>query len=331
MSPPFPTNHAVAPLLDVADLRIAFGAQQAVRGIGFTIHEGETLALVGESGSGKSLTALSVMGLLPDGARIAGGSIRFAGRDVATLSPAARRTLRGGEIGMIFQEPMTSLNPVMTIGDQIVEALRQHQPLSRGAAKIRALELIDLVRIPDPRRRFADYPHQLSGGMRQRVMIAIAVACGPRLLIADEPTTALDVTIQAQVLELLDRLRRDLSMAMLLITHDLGVVGQWADRVAVMYAGRKVEEGHPDALFTRPLHPYTQGLLAASPRLEDSYHYSDGPLTEIPGSIASAAGQAGCTFAPRCAHASDACRADIPALRHLDHGRQVACPLAFQD
>jgi peptide/nickel transport system ATP-binding protein len=330
-SPLAAVTHTVAPLLDVTGLRVAFGDKEAVRGLDFTLHEGETLALVGESGSGKSLTALSVMDLLPGAARIAGGTVRFAGRDVATLSPRARRALRGGEIGMIFQEPMTSLNPVMTIGAQIVEALAQHQPLSRAAARARALELLDLVRIPDPARRFADYPHQLSGGMRQRVMIAIAVACGPRLLIADEPTTALDVTIQAQVLELLDRLRRELSMAMLLITHDLGVVGQWADRVVVMYAGRKVEEGDPADLFAQPLHPYTRGLLSAAPRLEDSYHYSDGPLVEIPGSIASAAGQAGCAFAPRCAHALDGCRTQVPALRLFAPGRQVACPPAFQD
>ncbi len=328
--PAFAVPHAITPLLEVQDLHVAFGSKPAVRGISFTVHEGETLALVGESGSGKSMSALSVMGLLPDGGE-ASGTIRFAGRDVSTLSPAARRALRGGEIGMIFQEPMTSLNPVMTIGAQIVEALRQHQPLSRAAAKARALELIDLVRIPDPKRRFQDYPHQLSGGMRQRVMIAMAVACGPRLLIADEPTTALDVTIQAQVLELLDRLRRDLSMAVLLITHDLGVVGQWADRVTVMYAGRKVEEGDPSALFALPLHPYTQGLLRASPRLEDAQHYTQGPLAEIPGLIASAVGQDGCAFAPRCPQAVAACRAAVPSLRILESGRKVACPLASQD
>ncbi|HZV10726.1 MAG TPA: ABC transporter ATP-binding protein [Novosphingobium sp.] len=317
---------SIAPLLEVANLRIAFGRQEAVQGVSFTLHEGETLALVGESGSGKSLTALSTLDLLPDGAAISGGTIAFAGADLAGLAPAARRALRGGDIGMIFQEPMTSLNPVMTIGQQIIEALRQHQRLSRRAARTRALELLDLVRIADPHRRIEDYPHQLSGGMRQRVMIAMAVAAGPRLLIADEPTTALDVTIQAQVLELIDRLRRDLSMAVLLITHDLGVVGQWADRVVVMYAGRTVEEGDPAALFARPLHPYTKGLLAASPRLEDSHHYTSGPLVEIPGSIASASGQPGCAFAPRCPQAAAACRIAPPPLRQWAAGRQVACP-----
>ncbi|MCE7796148.1 ABC transporter ATP-binding protein [Sphingobium sufflavum] len=320
------------PLLAVEDLRIGFGAHQPVSGVGFDVREGETLAIVGESGSGKSLTALSIMGLLPSSARIApGSSIRFEGREISALSVKDARALRGGSIGMIFQEPMTCLNPVMTIGDQVAEALRQHQPLTRKAAKARAVELLDLVRIPDPHRRVADYPHQLSGGMRQRVMIAIAVACGPRLLIADEPTTALDVTIQAQVLDLIDRLRRELSMAVLLITHDLGVVAQWADRVVVMYAGRKVEQGEPDPLFARPLHPYTQGLLTASPRLDDNFHYSDGPLNEIPGSISSVAGQVGCAFAPRCAHACTACRETIPVLHHLTDGRQVACPVLITE
>ena len=320
----------VPPLLEIEDLRIRFGAHEAVQGVSFTVHEGETLALVGESGSGKSLTALSAMTLLPDTACVA-GRLRFAGRDIAGLTLAQQRALRGGEIGMIFQEPMTSLNPVMTIGAQIVETIRQHEKLSAKAARTRALELIDLVRIPDPQRRFHDYPHQLSGGMRQRVMIAMAVACRPRLLIADEPTTALDVTIQAQVLELIDSLRRELAMAVLLITHDLGVVGQWADRVVVMYAGRTVEAGDPAELFARPLHPYTRGLLGAAPRIDGHNHYTSGPLAEIPGSIASALGQTGCSFAPRCAHAEAGCRAEIPPLRALGEGRTVACRLAHAD
>ncbi|PNU05528.1 ABC transporter ATP-binding protein [Novosphingobium guangzhouense] len=318
-------------LLAVDDLRVAFGEKQPVKGISFEINEGETLAIVGESGSGKSLTALSIMGLLPAGGTIAHGSIQFEGREITTLAPREARALRGGSIGMIFQEPMTCLNPVMTIGAQIIEALRQHQSLSRKAARARALELLDLVRIPDPHRRIDDFPYQLSGGMRQRVMIAVAVACSPRLLIADEPTTALDVTIQAQVLDLIDRLRRELSMAVLLITHDLGVVSQWADRVVVMYAGRKVEQARPDAMFGNPLHPYTRGLLNASPRLGDSYNYIDGPLYEIPGSISSLAGDRGCAFAPRCAHVRAGCRDAVPALATLSHGRQVACPVLLSE
>jgi len=328
VSPP----HRLAPsLLAVDDLRIAFGANEAVRGVSFDVREGETLAIVGESGSGKSVTALSIMSLLPSSARIANGSIRFEGREITGLDAREARKIRGASIGMIFQEPMTCLNPVMTVGDQIAEAVLQHQSISRKAAQARAIELLDLVRIPDPHRRAMDYPHQLSGGMRQRVMIAIAVACGPRLLIADEPTTALDVTIQSQVLDLIDRLRRELSMAVLLITHDLGIVGQWADRVVVMYAGRNVEQGEPGALFANPLHPYTLGLLTASPRLDDSYHYSDGPLNEIPGSIRSIAGERGCTFAPRCAYAGPGCRESIPPLLTLSDGRQVACPVLMQE
>ncbi|MGC4061093.1 MAG: ABC transporter ATP-binding protein [Aquabacterium sp.] len=302
-----------------------------MRGVGFEIHEGETLALVGESGSGKSLTALSIIRPAARGRPHRGGQHPLRGARDDAAPPREARALRGGSIGMIFQEPMTSLNPVMTIGAQIIEALRQHQPLSRKDARARAMDLLDLVRISDPHRRVDDYPHQLSGGMRQRVMIAIAVACSPRLLIADEPTTALDVTIQAQVLDLLDRLRRDLSMAVLLITHDLGVVAQWADRVAVMYAGRKVEQADPEALFAHPLHPYTRGLLNASPRLDDSYHYSDGPLYEIPGSITSSVGERGCAFAPRCPHARAGCREAVPGLQTLDHGRQVACPVLLKE
>jgi peptide/nickel transport system ATP-binding protein len=314
-----------APLLAVADLSISFGDRAAVRDLSFDVIEGETLAIVGESGSGKSVSALSIMGLLPPHARLS-GNIEFGGRDISSLPDTQLRQIRGADIGMIFQEPMTCLNPVMTIGDQIIEGVRAHQTLSRKTARARAIELLDLVRIPDPHRRVDDYPHRLSGGMRQRVMIAMAVACSPRLLIADEPTTALDVTIQAQVLDLLDTLRRDLSMAILLITHDLGIVGQWADRVVVMYAGSKVEQGRPEALFAQPFHPYTLGLLSASPRLDDNYHYKDGLLTEIPGAIASAANECGCPFAPRCPYAQPACRAARPALFALEDERQVACP-----
>ncbi|MEK6346258.1 MAG: ABC transporter ATP-binding protein [Burkholderia sp.] len=267
-------------LLEVRDLRVNFGAHEAVRGIDFEIREGETLALVGESGCGKSATALSLMRLLPDTARVS-GSVRFDGRELLTLTPRETRDLRGRDISMIFQEPMTSLNPVLSIGEQIVETLRRHEPLSRAAARVRAIELLDLVQIPEPARRFGDYPHELSGGQRQRVMIAMAVACRPRLLIADEPTTALDVTIQARILALLDSLRRELRMALLLITHDLGVVADHADRVAVMLAGRKVEAQPTAALFASPRHTYTQGLLNASLNLAGERHYRETSLPEI--------------------------------------------------
>ena len=316
-------------LLDVRGLTVRFPTADPVRGLGFTVRAGETVAIVGESGSGKSLTALALMRLLPRGARIASGQVLFAGQDLLQLPDRAMRGLRGREIGMVFQEPMTSLNPVRTIGWQIAEVLRQHEGLSARAARARAIELLDVVRIPDPQRRVDDYPHHLSGGMRQRVMIAMAIACRPRLLIADEPTTALDVTIQAQVLDLLDRLRRELSMGLVLITHDLGIVAQWADRVVVMYAGREVEQAPAGALFERPLHPYTRGLLSASPRLKSGHHYRDGPLAEIPGSITSALGQPGCAFAPRCALARNDCRTAAPPLLAVGAQRRVACPVAL--
>ena len=312
-------------LLDVRDFSVGFGSAQPVKGVSFTATSGEMLAVVGESGSGKSLTALGLMGLLPAHAKTA-GKILFDGRDLLTLPEREMRGIRGHDIAMIFQEPMTSLNPVLTIGDQIVEVLRIHEKLSRKQARRRAIDLLDLVSIPEASKRVDDYPHQLSGGMRQRVMIAIAVACNPRLLIADEATTALDVTIQAQVLQLLDRLRSQLNMAVILITHDLGIVAQWADRVVVMYAGRKIEQGLPGALFETPYHPYTQGLLAASPRLKADYHYREGPLTEIHGSIVSAAGEKGCSFRPRCPVARSACGISVPALVEVSVDREVACP-----
>ncbi|WP_315777351.1 MULTISPECIES: ABC transporter ATP-binding protein [unclassified Bradyrhizobium] len=313
----------MAPLLDTEGLTIRFPNATPVKDLSFQIAEAETLAIVGESGSGKSLTALALMRLLPKTARITDGSIRFAGEDLVTVPEPAMRERRGRDIAMIFQEPMTSLNPVLTIGRQIVEVLRLHRGLTRAQARREARDLLDLVRIPD--RCLDDYPHRLSGGMRQRVMIAIAVACRPKLLIADEPTTALDVTIQAQVLELLDRLRRELSLALLLITHDLGVVGQWADRVVVMYAGRKVEEARPEPLFNDPLHPYTQGLLAASPRLHDDLHYRNSRLSEIPGSISSAVLEKGCPFVPRCPSRRDVCRTAFPDQQLAGFGRSVAC------
>jgi len=316
----------MADLIEVRGLTVAFRDAAPVRDLSFRIDRGETLALVGESGSGKSLTALALLRLLPGTAR-ATGEIRLDGRDLVALSERQFRDLRGRDIAMVFQEPMTSLNPVLTIGSQIVEVLRRHEGLSARAARGRAVELLDLVRIPEPARRLDDYPHLLSGGMRQRVMIAVAVACRPRLLIADEPTTALDVTIQAQVLDLLDRLRRDLDMALLLITHDLGVVAEWADRVVVMYAGRKVEEAPVERILAHPLHPYTRGLLGASPRLEGIGHYSTGRLTEIPGSIASAAGARACAFAPRCAWRAPRCEREAPPLATPAPGHAVACPV----
>src|SRR5271170_4331305 len=261
------------PLLDIADLKTWFftrdGVVRAVSGVSFYVLPGETLAIVGESGCGKSVTALSILRLIPSPpGRIVSGTIRFAGRDLLGLSEAQMRDVRGNEISMIFQEPMTSLNPVLTIGHQIAETLTLHQGLSRRAALDRAVEMLTLVRIPEAERRIRQYPHQLSGGMRQRVMIAMALSCNPKVLIADEPTTALDVTIQAQILDLMRELRQTFGTAMILITHDMGVVAENADRVVVMYAGRKVEEAPVDDLFERPAHPYTKGLLASIPKLD---------------------------------------------------------------
>jgi peptide/nickel transport system ATP-binding protein len=267
-------------ILQVDHLTVRFGTQSAVKDLSFVVHENEMLALVGESGCGKSTTALAIMQLLPASATL-DGRIDFEGRNLVGLSKPTMRSIRGNAISMIFQEPMTCLNPVLTIGHQIVEVLRRHEPLSAGAAWNRAVELLDLVKLPDPARRAHDYPHNLSGGQRQRVMIAMAVACRPRLLIADEPTTALDVTIQAQILQLLDSLRQEMSMAVLLITHDLGVVGQYANRVAVMYSGETVEDGATQRIFTQPTHPYTRGLLGASLTLDQNLHYRKRRLTEI--------------------------------------------------
>ncbi|MFJ3054502.1 ABC transporter ATP-binding protein [Herbaspirillum sp. NPDC087042] len=267
-------------LLEIRDLKVSFGQHQAVRGLDLSIAAGQTVALVGESGCGKSTTALSLLRLLGPSAKVS-GQVLFEGRDLLALSESELVALRGNAVSMIFQEPMTSLNPVLSIGQQLIEAIRLHQPLDQRAARARALELLALVRIPDPARRIDDYPHQLSGGQRQRVMIAMAVANRPRLLIADEPTTALDVTVQAQILELLDQLRRELGMAVLLITHDLGVVEQWADKVAVMFGGDKVEDAPTAQLFARPQHPYTRGLLGASLRLEQDLHYRQQRLPEI--------------------------------------------------
>ena len=267
-------------LIDIQGLNVAFPGHQAVRGLDLQIRAGETLALVGESGCGKSTTALALLGLLPRHARVQ-GRVLFEGQDLLALPERRRCALRGDRIAMIFQEPMTSLNPVLTLGDQIGEALRLHRGASARAARARAIELLDLVRVPEPQRRVDDYPHHLSGGQRQRAMIAAAIACQPALLVADEPTTALDVTVQAQILKLLDDLRAELDMGLLLITHDLAVVGEWADRVAVMVGGEKVEEGAASALLGHPRHPYTRGLLGASLRLDDATHYSTLRLPEI--------------------------------------------------
>ncbi|RWR04575.1 ABC transporter ATP-binding protein [Paenirhodobacter populi] len=317
-------------VLSVDNLTVRFGEAHPVNAVSFEVRPRETLAIVGESGSGKSLTALAMMGLLPRNAKVS-GAIRIATKegpaDMIGLPERQRRALRGKQVSMVFQEPMTSLNPVHTIGHQIGEALAAHEKLSPPARRARVIELMNLVRIPDATRRVDDYPHQLSGGMRQRVMIAIAVACRPRILIADEATTALDVTIQAQILQLLDRLRVELDMAIVLITHDLGVVAQWADRVVVMYAGHHVEEGAPGALFSKPLHPYTRGLLAASPRLHGALTYRDIPLAEIPGSITSAKGEPGCPFRPRCPRAAAICLGSMPPSVSHPGDRRTACHL----
>jgi peptide/nickel transport system ATP-binding protein len=319
-----------APLLEIESLKTHFftrdGVVRAVDGVSFVVHPGETLAVVGESGCGKSVTSLSVLRLIasPPG-RIVAGSIRFEGRDLLGLSEPEMRKLRGNDISMIFQEPMTSLNPVLTIGRQIAESLVVHRGMAQAEAMARAVELLRLVEIPDPQRRIEEYPHQLSGGMRQRVMIAMALACDPRLLIADEPTTALDVTIQAQILDLMRALKDKTGAAIVLITHDLGVVAEMAQRVVVMYAGRKVEEAPVDLLFERPRHPYTRGLLSSVPRLGDAAG-GRRRLAEIPGLVPSLREEMpGCAFAARCAHATERCRRETPPLEAKGAGQWVAC------
>jgi len=318
-------------LLEVSGLDVRFatprGDLRAVQGLTFAVDAGETVAIVGESGCGKSVTAMSVLRLVPEPPGRVQGAIRLNGRDLLTLSEREMRTLRGRDIGMVFQEPMTSLNPVLTVGRQIGETLRVHEGLSARAASTRAVEMLALVGIPAPERRIGEYPHQLSGGMRQRVMIAIALACAPRLLIADEPTTALDVTIQAQILDLMRDLKSRVGAAIVLITHDLGVVAEMAQRVVVMYAGRKVEEAAVAALFARPLHPYTRGLLGAVPRLGSSLAGAPrARLAEIPGQVPSMIGPvAGCGFAGRCPLASDICRREVPAVVAHAPAHLVAC------
>ncbi len=319
-------------LLEIRGLKTHFktddGWVHAVDGVDLSVNSGETVCLVGESGSGKSVTAMSVLKLVPmPPGRIVAGQVLWDGRDLVPLPPAEMQKLRGREIGVVFQEPMTALNPVYTVGEQICEGLRLHEGLSRAAAMERAAELLALVHIPQPSRRVHDYPHQFSGGMRQRVMIAMALACKPRLLIADEPTTALDVTIQAQILDLLDELKQRLGMAVLLITHAMGVVAEVAQRVVVMYAGQVIEEGSVEEVFERPWHPYTQGLIRSIPRIDaDASHGSR--LVSIPGTVPSLLEPPpGCRFAPRCAYARDACTQATPALREVGPGHRVACIL----
>jgi peptide/nickel transport system ATP-binding protein len=313
-------------LLEVRDLRTYFdtdrGLFRAVDGVSFKVESGRTVGLVGESGCGKSVTALSVMGLIAEPGRVEGTSITFEGRDLLELSGDERRRLRGRKLSMIFQEPMTSLNPVHTVGQQIVEGLRAHMDITPDAAKARAIEMLELVRIPSAKARFDDFPHQLSGGMRQRVMIAMALACDPQLLIADEPTTALDVTIQAQILDLLRDLQRRLGMSILMITHDLGVIAELADEVIVMYAGKIVESAPVRELFADPQHPYTIGLLGSIARLD----VERPRLATIEGVVPSAHNQPkGCRFAPRCPFADGRCHAEPPPLNDIGPLHQVAC------
>ncbi len=316
-----------APLVSIDDLTVQFrtdrGWSTAVEGVSFDIGDGDCVGVVGESGSGKSVTALSMLRLhARRTARFAGGSVRYDGRDLLRIPESDLRRIRGRDIAMVFQDPMSSLNPVLTICDQISESLRLHQNMSRADARRRAVELLDLVRIADAGRRVDEYPHRLSGGMRQRVMIAIAIACRPRLLIADEPTTALDVTIQAQILELLRDLRARLGMAVMLISHDLGVIAEFARRVIVMYAGRVVEDAPVDVLFRRPLHPYTEGLMASVPAIEGE----TARLYSIPGRIPDPDEVvAGCRFGPRCGYAEPVCRAAMPDLVAVDGDHRVRC------
>ena len=313
-------------LLEVDNLQTHFrtpdGVNRAVDGISFAVEAGETVAIVGESGCGKSVTANSILRLVPQPPGIIGGAIRFQGRDLLKLSERAMREVRGNDISMIFQEPMTSLNPVLTIGRQIAEPLRLHQGLSRESVEQRVVEMLGLVGIAEPRRRTREYPHQLSGGMRQRVMIAIALACRPKLLIADEPTTALDVTLQAQILELMRELKAESGAAIILITHDLGVVAEVCDEVAVMYAGEIVERADVDDLFASPQHPYTVGLLGSIPRLDRRATH----LATIEGMVPNMTNPpAGCRFAARCPFVDDACRAAPPPLVEARPGHWSRC------
>ena len=313
-------------LLEVKNLETEFrvkrGQVKAVNGVSFEVEKGEILAVVGESGSGKSVTSLSIMGLIRDPGKIVGGQILFNGEDLLKKNTREMEQIRGDKISMIFQEPMTSLNPVYRIKDQIMENILTHEKVSQEEALQRSIEMLDLVSIPAPERRAYDYPHQMSGGMRQRVMIAMALSCHPELLIADEPTTALDVTIQAQILDLINRLRKKLGMAVLLITHDLGVVAETADRVVVMYCGRVVEQAKVLDLFTDPKHPYTRGLLDSIPKLDEDRKrlYMIKGIVPDPTHLPK-----GCAFADRCDHCMEKCREHMPALVDQGNGRKVRC------
>ena len=321
------------PILAVDDLRTHFhtrdGIVRAVDGVSFRLGRGETLGIVGESGCGKSVTAMSILRLLPEPpAKVESGTILFEGRNLLDYSVDRMREVRGNEISMIFQEPMTSLNPVLTVGRQISESLILHQSMSKREALARAVEMLDLVRIPDPHRRVNEYPHQMSGGMRQRVMIAMALSCNPKVLIADEPTTALDVTIQAQILALMGELKERLGTAIIVITHDLGVVAEMAERVVVMYAGRKVEEAAVGPLFAEPLHPYTLGLMGSIPRLNEAAMQGDKRprLQEIEGTVPALIEPIpGCAFAPRCPFATDRCHTEAPPLEEKTAKHFAAC------
>jgi oligopeptide/dipeptide ABC transporter ATP-binding protein len=315
--------NVAASVLDVRDLAVEIGARRVVDGVSFALAPGETLALVGESGCGKSLTALALLGLLPGAARLAGGAALLEGTDLARLDERALRRIRGNRAAIVFQDPIGSLDPLMTVGDQLAEGLRAHRDLTRAAARDAALAMLRAVGIAEPERRLAQHPFELSGGMCQRVMIAIALAARPSVLIADEPTTALDVTIQAQILDLMKTLRRERGTAILLITHDMGVVADMADRVAVMYAGRIVETGPVETIFAAPRHPYTSLLLRSVPRLDDAPKEA---MAVIDGAVPGPeAWPEGCRFAPRCPLAEPACVAAVPPLEPIGDGRGVAC------
>ena len=323
-----PAHPLVAPVLEVRDLVTRFDTDQgivfAVKGISYSLHAGEALAIVGESGSGKTVGVLSIMGLVPQPpGRIVRGEAILGGRDLLKLSSAEWRRVRGREIAMVFQDPMTSLNPVLTLGFQLTEGLRRHLGKTPSEAKARAVEMLGLVGIPNPQARMSDFPHQLSGGQRQRVLIAMALSCGPSVLIADEPTTALDVTIQAQIVDLVKELQDELGMAMIWITHDLALVAGLADRVLVMYAGYVVEEAPVERLYTDPRHPYTRGLLRSMPRVDG---IEQGRLEAIRGHPPDMRGEfEGCPFAPRCPDVIDKCREESPGLTDVGHGQRTAC------
>ena len=323
---------AAAPLLDISGLKVHFktddGMVRAVDGVDISVNRGETVSIVGESGCGKTVTAMTVLKLIamPPG-RIMAGKILFEGRDLVPMAPDEMRAIRSKQIGIVFQEPMTSLNPVYTVGQQIAETVRHHEGLSKRAAFDRAAEMLSLVQIPNPQKRVHDYPHQFSGGMRQRVMIAMALSCNPKLLIADEPTTALDVTIQAQILELMNEMKQRLGMSILLITHAMGVVAETSQRVIVMYAGKVVEDATVENLFANPRHPYTQGLIRSIPRI-DLAATTHTRLEAIPGSVPSLLNPPrGCRFAARCRYATEACTLAEPPLREVAPGHKVACIL----